>query len=88
MIDSWKSFNTSHVTLYLFGDIDCGDGALFQYISCYSLSGNANWNIVSGFSVSIHLMLLFIHMEEKELTLQDSFNTSHVTLYRERLVPD
>ncbi len=34
----------------------------FQYISCYSLSSSTIWNN-SRASVSIHLMLLFIHCD-------------------------
>ena len=62
-----ESFNTSHVTLYLAVDFSAFDKKVFQYISCYSLSGNpekANVRIM----VSIHLMLLFIHLSSTFLT--------------------
>ena len=55
-----NSFNTSHVTLYLFVRAPCrSTGRMFQYISCYSLSKTSNL-CIDILLVSIHLMLLFI----------------------------
>ena len=54
----------------------------FQYISCYSLSGTKIAGI-ECVSVSIHLMLLFIVQRKSgNVIVSISFNTSHVTLYR------
>ena len=55
------NFNTSHVTVYLglipyLFFID-----LFQYISCYCLSRSKRNDSESN-AISIHLMLLFIHL--------------------------
>ena len=98
-------FNTSHVTLYRKWKRNSEILFLFQYISCYSLSG---WYkpCTSGSGVSIHLMLLFIRRRQdgrfifitfqyiscyslsKDLRsiqyIHCCFNTSHVTLYRNR----
>ena len=54
--------------------------ALFQYISCYSLSCTLSI-CLSTFAVSIHLMLLFINVRVRNPVHYDGFNTSHVTLY-------
>ena len=55
----------------------------FQYISCYSLSSLVP-DEGEGKQVSIHLMLLFIMNMEKYYYMDSrSFNTSHVTLYRQ-----
>ena len=57
--------------------------AVFQYISCYSLSRNPNKKRMVGRSVSIHLMLLFIGvLIGGAFAIGERFNTSHVTLYQ------
>ena len=57
---------------------------IFQYISCYCLSGTAVFFIDTS-SISIHLMLLFIAVKNiKDRTYRWNFNTSHVTVYRFR----
>ena len=53
---------------------------MFQYISCYSLSILLTAT-ASPSCVSIHLMLLFIKFFRLSVRLENSFNTSHVTLY-------
>ena len=61
------SFNTSHVTLYpTWADIEVAL-ATFQYISCYSLSVEAQSPSGALTYVSIHLMLLFINRERVEI---------------------
>ena len=74
-------FNTSHVTLYLI--IPAVNKVIhrFQYISCYSLSFIFD-SLPTLFEVSIHLMLLFIVLSRILASVNVSFNTSHVTLYR------
>ena len=57
----------------------------FQYISCYSLS-NHSFCTVCLITVSIHLMLLFIVGLSALGISVTCFNTSHVTLYRHKLV--
>ena len=58
------------------------DTKVFQYISCYSLSRNRT-NAEENLTVSIHLMLLFIDIRQKDIcSATGRFNTSHVTLYR------
>ena len=52
----------------------------FQYISCYCLSISGAVNSAT-FTVSIHLMLLFIMMQQQVPQQMQSFNTSHVTVY-------
>ena len=52
----------------------------FQYISCYSLSLYL-LRIFLRPDVSIHLMLLFIHMSTYNGKSLECFNISHVTLY-------
>ena len=52
-------FNTSHVTLYPVDRWCLCNAAVFQYISCYSLS-RAECPGMMRLQVSIHLMLLFI----------------------------
>ena len=53
----------------------------FQYISCYSLSYQADQRSDSQLLVSIHLMLLFIFNLFPDISICYRFNTSHVTLY-------
>ena len=55
--------------------------SLFQYISCYSLSPHTRVPSLCTL-VSIHLMLLFIPLLFRCSIPCCSFNTSHVTLYR------
>ena len=54
----------------------------FQYITCYSLSGNLPeaWKDTPSFNTS-HVTL-YHEGGAKLLTTEDSFNTSHVTLYQ------
>ena len=121
----YTRFNTSHVTLYRFGFVQGKYILLFQYISCYSLSGiyqgddgkyymfqyiscyslsistykgldtkvfqyiscyslsRNRTNAEENLTVSIHLMLLFIDIRQKDIcSATGRFNTSHVTLYR------
>ena len=75
------SFNTSHVTLYRFRKIFHKRKSQFQYISCYSLSPHTRVPSLCTL-VSIHLMLLFIPLLFRCSIPCCSFNTSHVTLYR------
>ena len=77
-----SSFNTSHVTLYLTTKKTIKGDDEFQYISCYSLS-KSYVIFLKNTIVSIHLMLLFIIISyPPNLLYLCSFNTSHVTLYR------
>ena len=78
---NYWSFNTSHVTLYRsLAILHASLVFPFQYISCYSLSGPMGRR-VARLAVSIHLMLLFIREHIAEEARNNSFNTSHVTLY-------
>ncbi len=52
----------------------------FQYISCYCLSVKAH-SCILFFSISIHLMLLFIRNNRIYRVRYRHFNTSHVTVY-------
>ena len=47
-------FNTSHVTLYLYGGIEMHIDNVFQYISCYSLSATTQlvFQYMSSFNTS------------------------------------
>ena len=54
----------------------------FQYISCCYLSFDVAFQLVETFSVSIHLMLLFICITMRIFWFVKSFNTSHVVIYR------
>ena len=65
-------FNTSHVTLY--PEWGGGDKAwwAFQYISCYSLSGSVSV-CDSVALVSIHLMLLFIYVQQMSEMWKETF---------------
>ena len=54
----------------------------FQYISCYCLSSSVTPVAPSANAISIHLMLLFIHILLLLSTGLRNFNTSHVTVYR------
>ena len=67
--DHWKSFNTSHVTLYLAGKKKVEEETTFQYISCYSLSLSALSNALSiaGFNTS-HVTLYLI----KQFSIQNN----------------
>ena len=80
--DRTLSFNTSHVTLYLSNHAGPKSSiALFQYISCYSLS----WSFSSpfgssqGFNTSHVTLYQCCYVRNLSYTLR--FNTSHVTLY-------
>ena len=64
-----------------------GKEAMFQYISCYSLSERAFIFAVFR-DVSIHLMLLFIPAIFTLEEHQASFNTSHVTLYQRNMTSE
>ena len=77
----WRSFNTSHVTLYRCGCCMGSGVDKFQYISCYSLSRAADEKtfIQSSFNTS-HVTLYRNQNIWKTLDIT-SFNTSHVTLY-------
>ena len=74
-------FNTSHVTLYPVCFISNVAAALFQYISCYSLSSFHQFfrqlipwfQYISCYSLSVQYYLLSSRIR--------CFNTSHVTLY-------
>ena len=56
----------------------------FQYISCYCLSISF-FALKSVLTISIHLMLLFIQIEEYDfVTFHKNFNTSHVIVYRDQ----
>ena len=56
----------------------------FQYISCYCLSQSSHPTFLS-FRISIHLMLLFILLFTRTyVSIQQNFNTSHVTVYLQR----
>ena len=71
-IKSKSCFNTSHVTLYPFGHHFLFWNGLFQYISCYSLSGYS-FLMRKQFPVSIHLMLLFIAKQLPDGRFSDEF---------------
>ena len=63
-------------------------GTSFQYISCYCLSAFVHHS-TPLLVISIHLMLLFILLNAPVFLSRINFNTSHVTVYLERLViPD
>ena len=77
-----NGFNTSHVTLY---PLYRPEWRYNHHVSIHLMllfimrGGGPLWT----FSVvSIHLMLLFIKFTVKEKNYAESFNTSHVTLYR------
>ena len=76
-------FNTSHVTLYPENQMqEQFPEIMFQYITCYSLSGFRFRRGCGKTVVSIHHMLLFIGSRSENWILSARFNTSHVTLYR------
>ena len=55
------NFNTSHVTVYPLVLAEWKRIDIFQYISCYCLSGMwQGWDSRLRCEISIHLMLLFI----------------------------
>ena len=56
----------------------------FQYISCYCLSTGTTLTKIME-PISIHLMLLFILKTKQFIHRRRYFNTSHVTVYRNRL---
>ena len=64
-----------HLMLLFILDSKAGlhDVCMFQYISCYSLSGAGLIALMSCCVVSIHLMLLFILWESPILLLVSSF---------------
>ena len=78
-----SSFNTSHVTLYLPVVLPPDPIAVFQYISCYSLSG-FRCQITGRWYVSIHLMLLFINT--LKFVLPCSFLFQYISCYSLSLV--
>ena len=55
-------------------------GTVFKYISCYSLSGSVH-ELPDRKDIQIHLMLLFIIIQNGNFRVNDHSNTSHVTLY-------
>ena len=83
---SWRTywydgFNTSHVTLYLSQTFK---KERIRVVSIHLMllfisEKQFQW---SRISVSIHLMLLFIEKLKSYSTTEQSFNTSHVTLYQ------
>ena len=78
---SKSRFNTSHVTLYL-SERQWSS----RHITCFNTSHVtlyrcANTGTVFYFTVSIHLMLLFISPVSVLTSTGFCFNTSHVTLY-------
>ena len=74
-------FNTSHVTVYHYTNIFIHFSPQFQYISCYCLS-QAKILTYHNTTISIHLMLLFIHPARSRHLQKSNFNTSHVTVYQ------
>ena len=82
--DAEHRFNTSHVTLYPELVHPANVSVPFQYISCYSLSFIILRRSIR-ICVSIHLMLLFIRKCYQRQEKQACFNTSHVTLYRDKI---
>ena len=75
-------FNTSHVTLYLSNHAGPKSSiALFQYISCYSLSKTRtiSANPSGCFNTSHVTLYQCCYVRNLSYTLR--FNTSHVTLY-------
>ena len=79
------SFNTSHVTLYPLADWGCAIGNKFQYITCYSLSHSSD--SVSWFQLLFQYITCYSLSEMLRQTPMEAtrFNTSHVTLYRQRI---
>ena len=73
-----------------FGKVPVIVTQMFQYISCYSLSGsirelsvvNRMLKYISCYYLSINLILFFINNNYGICWDQEGFNTSHVTLYR------
>ena len=82
LVERKKGFNTSHVTLYRAASFPCIDNMDSFNTSHVTLYLNTVFHSRRTTTVSIHLMLLFILMEDGTKHLEVSFNTSHVTLYQ------
>ena len=78
----FPGFNTSHVTLYPYRrnkESNRKTVSIHHMLLFIRIQGVS---ILHTVSVSIHHMLLFIRNREADDILAESFNTSHVTLYR------
>ena len=79
-----ERFNTSHVTLYLNEVQNADNLRAFQYISCYSLSVQAD--VTQWYSECFNTSHVTLYHPSAKSSSQPlkRFNTSHVTLYRAR----
>ena len=75
------NFNTSHVTVYLYGRRFSVSIAKFQYISCYCLSQEQQLYSSIKFDFNTSHVTVYHRHNAQILRTYLYFNTSHVTVY-------